>query len=143
MVDLIDFGVVVGVLEEKISDEAYNSAERSEHDIIVTTYRNMCRDIKNQIAGRLSQEFRALEDRRRFLENKRSFLEDRLLQLCADNENLNKMINATKAWFTVIAWLDPNNKNIGDNIEAPLEVNDSLEILRHTSLAKRLLEWYL
>ncbi|KAF0457897.1 hypothetical protein F8M41_001075 [Gigaspora margarita] len=37
-----DFGVVVGVLEEKISDEAYNSAERSEHDIIVTTYRKMC-----------------------------------------------------------------------------------------------------
>ncbi|CAG8658159.1 5640_t:CDS:2, partial [Dentiscutata heterogama] len=57
-----DFGVVVGVLEEKISDEAYNSAERSEHGIIVTTYRNMCRNIKNLIAGRLSQEFRALED---------------------------------------------------------------------------------
>ncbi|CAG8737757.1 10646_t:CDS:2 [Cetraspora pellucida] len=37
-----DFEVVVGVLEEKISDKAYTSAEKSEHDIIVTTYRNMC-----------------------------------------------------------------------------------------------------
>ncbi|KAF0411987.1 anaphase-promoting complex subunit 2-like [Gigaspora margarita] len=72
-----------------------------------------------------------------------NFANNEVLQLYADNENLNKMINATKAWFTVIAWLDPNKKNIGDNIEAPLEVNDSLEILRHTSLAKRLLEWYL
>ncbi|CAG8742081.1 1007_t:CDS:10 [Cetraspora pellucida] len=60
-----------------------------------------------------------------------------------DNENLNKMINETKAWFTVIAWLDPNKTNIGDKTEAPSEVNDSLEILRHTPLAKRLLEWYL
>ncbi|CAG8808532.1 27423_t:CDS:2, partial [Racocetra persica] len=72
-----DFGVVVGVLEEKISDEAYTSAEKSEHDIIVTTYRNMCRNIKNLIAGRLIQEFRALEDRRRFLEDRRRFLEVR------------------------------------------------------------------
>ncbi|CAG8468219.1 5527_t:CDS:2 [Dentiscutata erythropus] len=31
-----DFGVVVGVLYERISDKAYNSAENSEHDIIVT-----------------------------------------------------------------------------------------------------------
>ncbi|CAG8618857.1 21565_t:CDS:2, partial [Dentiscutata erythropus] len=71
-----DFGVVVGVLEEKISDEAYTSAEKSEHDIIITTYRNMCRNIKNLIAGRLIQEFRALEDRRRFLEDRRRFLEE-------------------------------------------------------------------
>ncbi|CAG8821599.1 20371_t:CDS:2, partial [Racocetra persica] len=42
-----------------------------------------------------------------------------------------------------IAWLDPNKTSIGDKTEAPSEVNDSLEILRHTPLAKRLLEWYL
>ncbi|CAG8845706.1 35360_t:CDS:2, partial [Gigaspora margarita] len=60
----------------KISDEAYNSAENSEHVIIVTTYRNMCRNIKNLIAG-LSQEFRALEERRRFLEDRCRFLEYR------------------------------------------------------------------
>ncbi|CAG8817443.1 1599_t:CDS:2, partial [Dentiscutata erythropus] len=72
-----------------------------------------------------------------------NFVNNGMLQLYADNENLNKMINATKAWFTVIAWLDPNKKNAGNNSEAPLEVNDSLEILRHTPFAKRLLEWYL
>ncbi|CAG8633030.1 20294_t:CDS:2 [Gigaspora margarita] len=70
-----DFGVVVGVLEEKISDEAYNSAERSEHDIIVTTYRKI-------------QEFRALEDRRRFLENRRRFLEDRYGKILPIPEDL-------------------------------------------------------
>ncbi|CAG8618161.1 21159_t:CDS:2, partial [Racocetra persica] len=69
-----------GVIEEKISDEAYNSAEISEHDIIVTTYRDMCRNIENLIAGRLSQRFRVLEDRCRFLEDRRRFLEDRYLR---------------------------------------------------------------
>ncbi|CAG8724561.1 1503_t:CDS:2, partial [Cetraspora pellucida] len=64
--DRFDFGVVVGVLKEKISDEAYISAEKSEHDII------------NLIASRLSQEFHALEDKHRFLEDRRRFLEDRL-----------------------------------------------------------------
>ncbi|CAG8518751.1 10174_t:CDS:10, partial [Scutellospora calospora] len=64
--------------------------------------------------------------------------------LQTDDENLNKMINETKAWFTVIAWLDPNrNKNIDNKTEAPSEVNNSLEILQHTLLAKRLMEWYL
>ncbi|CAG8703341.1 10330_t:CDS:2, partial [Cetraspora pellucida] len=72
-----EFGVVVGVLEEKISDEAYISAEKSEHDIIVTTYRNMCQNIKSLIAGRLSQKLRDLEDRRRFLEDRCKFLENR------------------------------------------------------------------
>ncbi|CAG8545706.1 12550_t:CDS:2 [Cetraspora pellucida] len=63
--------------KEKISDEAYISAEKSEHDIIVTTYRNMCQNIKNLIAGRLSRKLRDLEDRRRFLEDRCRFLEDR------------------------------------------------------------------
>ncbi|CAG8810899.1 13652_t:CDS:1, partial [Gigaspora margarita] len=36
-----DFGVVIGVLEKKILDEAYNLAENSKYNIIVTTYRNM------------------------------------------------------------------------------------------------------
>ncbi|CAG8580713.1 43025_t:CDS:2 [Gigaspora margarita] len=49
------------------TSKAYNLAESSEHDIIVTTYRNMC---ENLIAGRLSQQFRALEDFRRFLEDR-------------------------------------------------------------------------
>ncbi|CAG8532498.1 1342_t:CDS:2 [Racocetra fulgida] len=70
-----DFGVVIGVLEEKISYEAYNLTKISEHNIIVTTYRNMCQNIKTSIAGRLSQNFRALEDRRRFLEDRCRFLD--------------------------------------------------------------------
>ncbi|CAG8593417.1 4136_t:CDS:2 [Dentiscutata heterogama] len=71
-----DFGVFVGVLDRRISLGAYVSAGKSEHDIIVATYKNMCENIKNLIAGRLSQKFCALEDRRRFLENRRRLLED-------------------------------------------------------------------
>ncbi|CAG8568330.1 11143_t:CDS:2 [Acaulospora morrowiae] len=58
-----DFGVFVGVSERRISVSAYSSAARSECDTIVTTYRNMCRDIKNLIAGRLKQKYRVLENR--------------------------------------------------------------------------------
>ncbi|CAG8840029.1 8351_t:CDS:2, partial [Racocetra persica] len=45
-----DFGILVGVLEEKIALGAYKSAERSGGDIIVTLYTRMCRDIKMLIA---------------------------------------------------------------------------------------------
>ncbi|CAG8651709.1 24295_t:CDS:2, partial [Racocetra persica] len=41
-----DFGILVGVLEQKIAKGAYNAADESGGDIIVTLYTRMCQDIK-------------------------------------------------------------------------------------------------
>ncbi|CAG8617640.1 10071_t:CDS:2 [Dentiscutata erythropus] len=45
-----DFGILVGVLEQKIAKVAYDAADDSGGDIIVTLYTRMCQDIKRLIA---------------------------------------------------------------------------------------------
>ncbi|CAG8804562.1 9281_t:CDS:2, partial [Cetraspora pellucida] len=60
-----DFGILVGVLEQKIAKGAYDAADESGGDIIVTLYTRMCQDIKRLIAGRLTEQIRILENRNR------------------------------------------------------------------------------
>ncbi|RIB23637.1 hypothetical protein C2G38_2170629 [Gigaspora rosea] len=65
-----DFGILVGVLEQKIAKGAYDAADESGGDIIVTLYTRMCQDIKRLITGRLTEQIRILENRNRLLYHK-------------------------------------------------------------------------
>ncbi|CAB4423597.1 unnamed protein product [Rhizophagus irregularis] len=64
-----------------------------------------------------------------------------ILNLNQNKEGLEGLIETTKAWSVVTNWLNPNNYNI--NQEIPADVKENLQILVQTSLATRLIEWYL
>ncbi|CAG8594051.1 3500_t:CDS:2, partial [Diversispora eburnea] len=61
-------------------------------------------------------------------------------ELSGNNQSIEGLINS---WLVVTSWLDPKRINSRTEKEVPSEVNKSLENLRHTPLAKRIVEWYL
>ncbi|CAG8575681.1 54_t:CDS:10, partial [Acaulospora morrowiae] len=65
-----------------------------------------------------------------------------LQELNGNGETLEGLINVTKAWSVVTSWLDPRRAEVKEK-EVPSEVKECFEILRHTPLARRIVEWYL